>query len=393
MAVSRRGENSLGLPSGPLGEAPASPTAMLRFAKFSLEGASLKALAAGGASLAGVLAGGGLWYRQELLKHHPISAFAAAQLCASKDVQQLFESETVSTTGFIGGYVDMNSRTAVLTLPVHSANGKGVARVEAEATVVRADEARTSLDFIFGPDPLRWTLRHLEVVKDSPVATPARVLYSLPAHHPLPAWAPGRELSALRSLLSREAQALLPADNSLVGFVSFHVLGLAVIVGWLRLRVRTERAHKALEALILLPPEPWLLRLRLSALEAETARAPPTTSMLNAPPKITCTNDDFYGGPLVGGSFGKEVAAYTRVSSHMGEVDLLMHARRRGRGSVEWELVNACTADPRDTEAVLAGANDDPEAARSAIFQMVTTAHATAAGAAPPHERTGRKPR
>ena len=111
----------------------------------------------------------------------------------------------------------------------------------------------------------------------------------MPAHRPLPAWAPAREPSAPRSLLSREAQALLPADNSLVGFVSFHVLGLAVIVGWLRLRVRTERAHKALEALILLPPEPWLLRLRLSALEAETARAPPTTSMLTAPPKITCT--------------------------------------------------------------------------------------------------------
>jgi hypothetical protein len=221
---------------------------MLRFAKFSLEGASLKALAAGGASLAGVLAGGGLWYRQELLRHHPISAFAAAQLCASKDVQQLFESETVSTDGFIGGYVDMNSRTAVLTLPVQSANAKGVARVEAEATVVPANETRTSLDFSFGPDPLRWTLRHLEVVKDSPVATPARVLYSLPAHHPLPAWAPAREPSALRSLVSREAQALLPADNSLVGFVSFHVLGLALIVGWLRLRVRTERAHKALEA-------------------------------------------------------------------------------------------------------------------------------------------------
>ena len=376
-----------------LAEAKCSAIAMLRFAKFSLEGASLKALAAGGASLAGVLAGGGLWYRQELLQHHPISAFAAAQLCASKDVQQLFESETVSTAGLTGGYVDMNSRTAVLTLPVQSANGKGVARVEAEATVVGTDEPRTSLDFSFGVDPLRWTLRHLEVVKDSPVATPARVLYSLPAHRPLPAWAPAREPSAPRSLLSREAQALLPADNSLVGFVSFHVLGLAVIVGWLRLRVRTERAHKALEALILLPPEPWLLRLRLSALEAETARAPPTTSMLTAPPKITCTNDDFYGGPLVGGSFGKEVAAYTRVSSHMGEVDLLMHARRRGRGSMEWELVDACTADPRDTEAVLAGANDDPEAARSAIFQMVTAAHATAAGAAPPRERTGQKPR
>ena len=360
----------------------------LRFAKFTLEQASLKALAAGGASLAGVLAGGGLWYRQERLQHHPICAFAAAQLRASKDVQQLFESDTVSTAGFVGGYVDLNSGTAGLTLPVQTAGCKGVARVEAEATVVRADEAQTLLDFNFGADPLRWTLRHLEVAKDSPVATSARVLYSLPAQRTLPAWAPGREPSAPRSLLPREAQALLPADDSLVGFVTFHVLGLALIVGWLRLKVRTERAHKALEALILLPPEPWLLRLRSSALKAETARAPPSTSMLTAPMIITTTNDDFYGG-----SFGAEVAAYTRVSSHMGEVDLLLHARQRGRGSMEWELVNACTADPRDTEAVLAGARDDPEAARSAIFQMVTTAHAVAAGNAPQHERTGRKPR
>ena len=359
---------------------------MLRFAKFSLESASLKTLAAGGASLTGVLAAGGLWYRQELLRHHPISAFAAAQLRASKDVQQLFESERVSTDGFVGGYVDMNSRTAVLTLPVQSANGKGVARVEAEATPIREDEPRTSLDFSFGVK-LRWTLRHLEVVKDSSSPSPARVLYSLPAQLPLPAWAPARESSAPRSLLPREAQALLPTDNSLFGYVSFHLVGLALIVGWLRLKVRTERAHKALEALIRLPPEPWLLRLRLSALEAEKARAPPSTSMLTAPPKITCTNDDFYGGPLVGGSLGNEVAAYTRVNSHTGEVDLLLHARRRGKGNAGWELVDACTADPRDTEAVLAGAKGDPEAARSAIFQMVTAAHAAAA-----HQRTGRKP-
>ena len=80
-------------------------------------------------------------------------------------------------------------------------------------------------------------------------------------------------------------------------------------------------------------------------------------------------------------------AAYTRVNSHTGEVDLLLHARRRGKGNTGWELVDACTADPRDTEAVLAGAKGDPEAARSAIFQMVTAAHAAAA-----HERTGRKP-
>ena len=178
---------------------------MLRFAKFSLESASLKTLAVGGASLTGVLAAGGLWYRQELLRHHPISAFAAAQLCASKDVQQLFESERVSTDGFVGGYVDMNSRTAVLTLPVQSANGKGVARVEAEATAIREDEPRTSLDFSFGEN-FRWTLRHLEVVKDSPSPSPARVLYSLPAQLPLPAWAPAREPSAPRSLLPREAQ-------------------------------------------------------------------------------------------------------------------------------------------------------------------------------------------
>ena len=359
----------------------------LRFAKYTLEQASLKALTAGGASLVGVLAGGGLYYRQERLQHHPISSFAATQLCASKDVRQLFESDAVSTAGFVGGYVDLNSGTAVLTLPVQTAGCSGVARVEAEATVVRADEAPTSLDFNFGPDPLRWTLRHLEVVKDSPVATPPRVLYSLPAHRALPAWAPARESSGPRSLLSRKAQALLPADNSMVGFTAFHVLGVALIIGWLRFKVRTERAHKALEALIQIPPEPWLLKLRASALRAETARAPPSTSMLTAPPTITTTNDEFYGG-----SFGGEVGAYTRVSSHTGEVDLLLHARRGGRGGTEWELVKACIVDPRDIEAVLAGAADDPEAARSAIFQMVTAAHATA-GDEPQHGRAGKHPR
>lgn len=341
---------------------------LLRFARYALEQASPKALVVGGGSLVSAISVGGLYYRQRRLQQHPICAVVTAQLNASKEVRKLFEGDTVSTDGYVGGYVDMNSGTAVLTLPVQTTGCKGIARVEAEAVAIGKGDAPSLLDFVFGADELRWTLRHLEVTKDAPVATPPQVLYSLPGQRTLPAWAPTGEPSAPRSLLSREAQAILPADTSMVWFGALHVVAVAVVIGWLRYKVRTERAHAALEALIQLPPEPWLLRLRALALRAEVDRAPPTTSLLLAPARLTPGPDDFYGGV-----FGREVGAYTRVNSPMGEVDLLLHAVRRGHSNAEWELVGSATGDPRDIEALLASTADDPDAARSAIFKLATS--------------------
>ena len=339
---------------------------MLRFARFALERASLKLAAAGGASLVVAVGGTALYIRQYQLQHHPLCTAALDQLQASQ------EGQAVGLSGHVGGYVDRSGGTAVLSLPVQTAGGgQGHMWVEAEAHVLVPHEKPSPLDFSFGVGRFRWALRHVEYTKEFHVPNEAQVLHSTPPLRPLPSWAPRREPTLPWSMLSREAQAFIPSDTSMLPFACLHLLGVVLIFGWLRSRVHAEHAAAALEAMIRLEPKPGLIRLRHSALSAAMSRAPVSASILDTPAKLTPTDDEFYGGV-----FGREVGAYTRVNSPTGAVDLLIHAvQRDGPSGVSWDLVGASIVDPRETEKMLADTGGNPDRARSAVFAMASAPH------------------
>ena len=340
----------------------------MRLAAQLFENAGWRTAALGGASLVGLLGGGSLYVRQRTLQQHPLQAAAAAQLRSSPEVQRLMESEAVSTDGFVGGYVDMIGGTAVLLLPLHTqAGAKGHARLEAEAQ--RAEE-ESPLGFALGADEYRWSLRHLEVTKVLPALAPTQVLFDAPAERELPAYAPAREPALPRSLLPREAQMLLPVDLTLMRWATIHLLTIGLVARWVSRHVARQRAATALEALIHVPADPSLLELRASALRVIAEEtAPASGSILEAPAKIIVNTDDFYGGVLE----GRELAAYNRVTSPTGTVDLFMHATRRSEkgGMTGWRLLSSSIVDTRETDEML-DAVDDADAARGAIRAVAT---------------------
>lgn len=340
----------------------------MRVAALLLEKAGWRTAALSGASLIGLLGGGSLYVRQRTLQQHPLCAAAAAQLQSSPEVQRLLESETVSTDGIVGGYVDMIGGTAVLLLPLRTqAGAKGHARLEAEAQRVAAED-QSPLGFALGTDEYRWSLRHLEVTKELPAPAPTQVLFDAPAELELPAYAPAREPAPPRSLLPREVQMLLPVDLTLMRWATFHLLTIGFIARWVSRHVARQRAATALEALIQVPADPSLLEVRASALRAIAAEAVPESgSILEAPAKITINTDDFYGDVVE----GRDLAAYNRVTSPTGTVDLFIHATRRGEKG-GWRLLSSSIVDTRDTDAILTDAVDDVDAARRAIRAVAT---------------------
>ena len=342
----------------------------MRLVAVLFENAGWRTAALGGASLVGLLGGGSLYVRQRTLQQHPLHVAATAQLQSSPEVRRLMESDAVSTDGFVGGYVDMIGGTAVLLLPLHAHAGvKGHARIEAEAQRVAADE-QSPLGFTLGADEYRWSLRYLEVTKELPAPAPTQVLLNAPAELELPAYAPAREPALPRSLLPREAQMLLPVDLTLMRWATIHLLTIGLVARWVSRNVARQRAATALEALIQVPADPSLLELRAAALRVIAAEAPVSGSVLEAPAKIIVNTDDFYGEVLE----GRDLAAYNRVTSPTGTVDLFMHATRRTDkgGTTGWRLLSSSIVDTRDTDAILIDAVDDADAARSAIRAVAT---------------------
>lgn len=329
----------------------------------AVENASVRALAGACTVAGGVALSSALYMRQKLNRDHPVFTAAAEQLTHSNAVRQRLGGGALSTSGVVGGYIDIMGGTVELRIPLSTGSTKTYARVEAEAEWLVKDY-KGPVDAEPTPPEkkvsTRWLLRHLELEPRHSGESPL-VLYSVDACKPPSKWAPSREKSALPDALINlfpNVATVLSDSDSQKFFVCLALVlagnGLAFAFMHNRAR-RYERAQQLLE-LLRLPLRETEVRLRADAMRIAERSVEPKALQ---PGK---------NGGLFGWQTPGEIVALAPVMSPRSQYDMLLRAKRRADN--RWELTHVSLLNPQETSLVLTSNGPSSDSAGTAQLRI-----------------------